>query len=257
MKIHELNRRTEEVLSDVYKKLREDAKEKEEITQRLWRGDKVEISDIGKKQLEESEKAKVPKDGLKITKKGSIYRATFKGNSLSKALEDGFIMVNGEKVLLSEDVKKGLQNMKDIAEKKNEYSNLMSNIEHDIKQMERNAETTRQAAREMDLLNKIKLKAVRGQRLSPKERKFLIERDPKGYQMIMQLQMMIRRDNKKTKSLINKDTEREMADSQRKVEGIDEAIANIQTSHFDVSVDISFSGGEGSISNIGLEETIF
>lgn len=160
--------------------------------------DILEISDKGKNMLGANMSASSGGDLLRISKgvKDSSYVIHFDDSAkVARALERGYITVNGVDIVLSDEDMEKLEKMDKIAQEQREASFLESSLRRNMEVAKQQSASMEYAMREQERLLKLKLKLISGGTLKPEEERELMEKDPEGYQMAI----MLRSINKKKK----------------------------------------------------------
>lgn len=153
--------------------------------EKMYSTDVLELSDKGKKLLEDKEfYATSGKDILSVSKnKGEdFYTVSFEHSAfVERAVARGYITVNDKTIKLSDEDKKKLLKAGKEAEAKSEEAFLKRHLEHNMRVAEQQSAVFELDARDNAELIKLQVKLSKGGKLSPAELKKLLEKDPQGY----------------------------------------------------------------------------
>ena len=147
---------------------------------------------------------------LKEDKNQRNWKITFESpDDLTSIAEDGYVEVNGKKIILTEQEKKDFKKVAEDVKKFNELKSKFSDALKQASEGKEQAEAANEAFKVQMNVLKITLLYGSGKAVSPKDLNYLREKDPKMYSLAVNMramQMKIEEDKKK-KSVIEEEND--------------------------------------------------
>lgn len=182
-------------------------------------------------------------DELYITRKDeNTFTISFDNVALAhRAVERGYINVNGQKIGLTDDVKEKILKTSQEAFEANERATLAYAAKHNMivakQQAEARAEESKRMSRAMDIMSKL----VSGAKVSREDLQFLKEYNPEMYAMAMQAAMMAERDERQEeKQLARKQNETTTKES---TEDYAKELEGLKNTYTETTLEVSFENG--------------
>ena len=124
----------------------------------------------------------VREDSLPINKSGNNFIVHFDNHEiLQRTIKRGFLIVEGKKVLLSEDDKKKLAEVGDKVKQANEKSYMQALMKSELEVAQHNSEITDRIARKDKRLMQTAARMIKGEQVSAEDEQELLLADPKLY----------------------------------------------------------------------------
>ena len=209
--------------------------------------DTLQISDEGQK-LQQNGVASSSK-GVSVSKSedGEQYNIHFKNVAyVYRAIKDGYIDINGDKVVINDELKEKLQNAAAEARKQMDDETLEAAAIHTVNVLEQQAEALGDAARDDKKMLDIARCIMSGNKVSAEEEKRLAEYDMQLYSMAKQASMIAGKGSE-NKSEVGRDgSEKTDVPSKKKgkMSSYDSPLRHLK----EHSVDVAASNSDNSIS---------
>ena len=130
-------------------------------------------------------------------------------DDLLSVAEDGYLEVNGKKILLTEKEQKDFKKIAEDVKKFNELKSKFSQALKEIAEGKEKAEAENEALKVQMNVLKITISYGSGKAVSPKDLNYLREKDPKMYALAVSMRaMQMRIEEDKKKSIIEEEEER-------------------------------------------------
>lgn len=131
-------------------------------------------------------------------------------DDLLSVVEDGYLEVNGKKIILSEKEQKDFKKIAEDVKKFNELKSKFSQALKEIAEGKEKAEAENEALKVQMNVLKITISYGSGKAVSPKDLNYLREKDPKMYALAVSMRAMQMRieEDKKKKSIIEEEEEK-------------------------------------------------
>lgn len=227
----------------------------------ILRTDLLEISEEGKQLLENEEiSATSGKEKLNISKAkdGKSFNIRFEDSAaVLRIVDNGYISINGKKIMLSEDDKKKLIQTDKIAAAQRLAAFEKRHVEHEMRVAKQQGAAWEIYFRQREKIMKSQLKLSKGEELDPSELKELLERDPHGYQMALMLKNM--KENHKDKNIHRTDSSSKEDEYMKQLyetasKGVDGK--DIEWIGYNTSLNISLEGKEPAIGEISVGQRV-
>lgn len=227
----------------------------------ILKEDLLEISEEGKKLLKDEEISVTSgKEKLNIskTKDGKSFNIHFEDSAaVLRAVDNGYISINGKKIMLSENDKKKLIETDKIAAAQRLETFEKRHIEHEMRVAKQQGAAWEIYFRQRAKIMESQLKLSKGEELDPSELKELLERDPHGYQMALMLKNM--KENHKVKNIhrtkvYSKEDEYMKRLYETASKGVNES--DIEWIGYNTSLSISLEGKEPKIGEISVGQRV-
>lgn len=227
----------------------------------ILKTDSLEISEEGKKLLEDEEISVTSgKEKLNISKAkdGKSFNIHFEDSAaVLRIVDNGYISINGKKIMLSEDDKKKLIEIDKIAAAQRLVAFEKRHIEHEMRVFKQQGAAWEIYFRQREKIMKSQLKLSNGEELDPSELKELLERDPHGYQMALMLKNM--KENHKGKNIHSTDSSSKEDEYMKQLyetasKGVDGK--DIEWIGYNTSLNISLEGKEPTIGEVSVGQRV-
>lgn len=216
--------------------------------------DSVEISQDGY-ELQEQEKnlsASSGKDQLGITKgtAPNSYVIHFDNVALAhRAVQRGYITVNGQDIPLSDEVKEKILKTSKEAFDASEKAMMQYIMQHNAIVARQQAEVWENESKRMSRAMSVMSKMASGEKVSEEDRKFLAEYDPEMYAMAVSAEMMAERKEKREEKQFVEIRGR--SKEQTPSEDYAKELGNLQCEHTEATLEVSFENGNAITGEIG------
>lgn len=163
---------------------------------------------------------------------------------VSRAVKRGFIEINGNKVILSDEVKEKLINTDKQAQKAREAAFALSDLRHNLAVAQQQSEVLNKNMKSDVQAFSISAKMSNGSQVSPEEESHLLKSDPEMYLMAKIAQQMAKHKDKDYDRL-----EEEKPSESQKNDGRCESFTTYRT-----KMDVDISSGTVDLSSIQSDE---
>ncbi len=212
--------------------------------------DSVEISQDGYELQEKGKNlsASSGKDQLGITQgtAPNSYVIHFDNAALAhRAVQRGYITVNGQDIPLSDEVKEKILKTSQEAFDASEKAMMQYIMQHDAIVARQQAEVWENESKRMSRAISVMSKMASGKKVSEEDRKFLAEYDPEMYAMAVSAEMMAERKEKPFAEIHGQSEEQTPSEDYAK------ELGNLQCEHTEATLEVSFENGNAITGEVG------
>lgn len=239
--------------------VRNQAKNKSDDT--ILKADSLEISEDAKKLLEDEEISVTSgreKLNISKTKDGKSFNIHFEDSAaVLRIVDNGYISINGKKIMLSENDKKKLIETDKIAAAQRLAAFEKSSMEHNMKVAKKQAAIWELYFKEEAEIQESQVKLMAGDDLNPAELKKLLEKDPQGYMRAMMLRSMKQQnENAKHRYEMKNNNEDEHTKQLRKIAYSSTSLQDTEWIGYNTSLNISLEGKEPKIGEVSVGQRV-
>ena len=216
--------------------------------------DIVEISSDGYEMQSKANKlsATSGQDKLGITQgeNPNSYVIHFDNIALAhRAVERGYITVNGQDIQLSDEVKKKILETSQKAFEASEKATMQYAMQHNSIVARQQAEAWGEESKRMSRAMSVMSKIASGGKVSEADRKFLAEYNPEMYAMAISAEMMSGRQEKQEEKHLSEI--REESKEQIPTEDYAKELGELKHEYTEATLEVSFDNGNAVVGEVG------
>lgn len=166
-----------------------------------------------------------------------------------RAVERGYITVNGYNIQLSDEMKESILKTSQEAFEASERATLQYAAKHNAIVARQQAEAYENESKRMSRAMAVMSKMASGGKVSEADRKFLAEYNPEMYAMAISAEMMAERQEKQEEK--HKAEMSEEAKEQSPSEDYAKELSELKHEYTEATVEVSFDGGNAVIGKVG------